>query len=78
MSRVTTCTKCGKLYEETCEELANAPERQCWTCFDKMIDDEFGNEDNYVEEDSERPNADPFALTEDQRLDSPQHGQGDK
>ena len=39
MAHITTCPKCGKLYEDTCEELANAPDRQCDACFDQMIDE---------------------------------------
>lgn len=29
----TTCTTCGKLYEESSEELANAPKRDCMDCW---------------------------------------------
>lgn len=33
MSSVTTCPKCGSLYEETSEEQANAPGRECGACY---------------------------------------------
>ncbi len=33
--------------------------------------------DDYARQDSERPNVDPYALTEDERLDDPRHGQAD-
>jgi len=29
----TTCTTCGKLYQESSEERANAPERECMDCW---------------------------------------------
>lgn len=35
MSHITTCTACGKVYEETSEESANDPNRTCLECFDK-------------------------------------------
>lgn len=62
MPHITTCPKCGTLYEETCEELANAPDRQCDSCFGQMIDE--------VDQD-ELDSAD----IEDERLDDPRHGQ---
>lgn len=34
MSHITTCTACGKAYEESSEELANDPIRLCLSCFD--------------------------------------------
>lgn len=30
---ITTCTRCQALYEETSEEEANSPTRECFTCF---------------------------------------------
>ena len=34
MPHITTCTHCGKAYEESSEETANAPgERLCSECF---------------------------------------------
>ena len=30
---ITTCPKCSRLYEATSEEEANAPTRECGTCF---------------------------------------------
>lgn len=33
MAHITTCTSCGKCYEEVSEELANAPERECVSCW---------------------------------------------
>lgn len=33
MSAVTTCPKCGTLYEESSEEQANAPARSCRACY---------------------------------------------
>lgn len=33
MSAITTCPKCGALYEESSEEQANAPGRECGTCY---------------------------------------------
>lgn len=33
MSHITTCTECGRLYEEFSEESSNAPERICATCW---------------------------------------------
>lgn len=33
MSAITTCTKCGSLYEESSEEQANAPDRECTKCY---------------------------------------------
>jgi len=33
MSHITTCTTCGELYEESSEEQANAPTRECRTCY---------------------------------------------
>lgn len=35
MSHITTCTACGKPYEESSEEAANDPNRICLGCFDK-------------------------------------------
>jgi len=35
MPHITTCTKCGKGYEEHSEEAANAPERLCFSCWDE-------------------------------------------
>jgi len=32
MAHITTCTHCGKAYEETSEETANMPERLCPGC----------------------------------------------
>lgn len=32
MACVTTCSKCGKLYEESSEECANEPGRMCTSC----------------------------------------------
>ncbi len=63
MAHITTCPKCGHAYEETCEELANAPDRQCDACFDRMIDDC----------DEDEPDLED--MTEDERLDDPRHGQ---
>ncbi len=63
MPHITTCPKCGKLYKETCEERANAPDRQCDTCYDRMMDD-------YNEDEPERED-----MTEDERLDDPRHNQ---
>jgi predicted nucleic acid-binding Zn-ribbon protein len=34
MPHITTCTRCGHLYEESSEETANAPgERLCYDCY---------------------------------------------
>ena len=33
MSCVTTCTTCGRIYEESSEERANEPRRECSECF---------------------------------------------
>jgi len=33
MSAITTCSRCGDLYEESSEESANDPERLCSICF---------------------------------------------
>ena len=32
MANLTTCNKCGRLYEETSEEEANRPDRKCLAC----------------------------------------------
>lgn len=32
MANITTCSECGRAYEESSEEAANAPYRQCWHC----------------------------------------------
>ena len=42
MPHITTCTSCGKCYEEVSEELANAPERECIPCWRARVrrDDE--------------------------------------
>ena len=39
MSAVTTCRKCGALYEESSEEQANAPGRECLACWRMKSDD---------------------------------------
>lgn len=33
MSHITTCTDCGRAYEERSEEAANAPDRLCASCW---------------------------------------------
>lgn len=33
MAHITTCTQCGKLYEESSEEYANEPNRLCLACW---------------------------------------------
>lgn len=33
MSAITTCPRCGSLYEEASEEQANAPGRTCRACY---------------------------------------------
>ncbi len=33
MPHMTTCTRCGKCYEEGSEEAANLPTRECSTCW---------------------------------------------
>lgn len=33
MPHITTCTSCGKCYDEVSEELAKAPERECRSCW---------------------------------------------
>lgn len=41
MPHITTCTTCGKLYEEFSEESASAPnERECGSCWIKREDAE--------------------------------------
>lgn len=41
MSHITTCTTCGKLYEEFSEESASAPnKRECGACWMKREDAE--------------------------------------
>ena len=35
MSNITTCTECGKCYEEVSEESANQPKRECPECWHK-------------------------------------------
>lgn len=37
MTHATTCTTCGALYEESSEETANAPERECVSCFNRRL-----------------------------------------
>ena len=55
------CPKCGRCYEETCEELANAPDRQCDSCFDRMIDEadeeQFESDADYENRYLDRQNA---------------------
>ena len=48
MPNITVCPRCGKCYEERCEEEANSPTRSCLDCFGKlrnsnlnMLTDEF-------------------------------------
>jgi hypothetical protein len=33
MAHITTCTSCGAAYEESSEEVANAPTRECPSCW---------------------------------------------
>jgi hypothetical protein len=33
MACITTCSKCGRCYQEISEEEANAPDRKCANCF---------------------------------------------
>ncbi len=33
MAHTTTCTSCGRCYEEVSEETAKAPERECVSCW---------------------------------------------
>jgi predicted nucleic acid-binding Zn-ribbon protein len=33
MPHTTICTSCSRCYEEVSEELANAPERECGSCW---------------------------------------------
>lgn len=33
MSAITTCPKCGSLYQESSEEEANSPTRECTKCY---------------------------------------------
>ena len=35
MANITTCPKCGQAYEETSEEHANDPNRECFACWRK-------------------------------------------
>lgn len=42
MPNITTCTRCGKCYEETSEERANEAERLCAECFN-VVDDRRSN-----------------------------------
>ena len=35
MHNITTCSKCGKCYEESSEERANEPDRLCHECYSK-------------------------------------------
>lgn len=42
MANVTTCTECGKLYEEQSEEGANDPNRMCLGCFDRASNHAYG------------------------------------
>lgn len=39
---ITTCTGCGKLYEEQSEEEANNPNRLCLPCFSITSDHYYG------------------------------------
>lgn len=34
MPNITTCLKCGKVYEESSNEEANSPYRRCLACWD--------------------------------------------
>lgn len=36
MSNTTTCTRCGKLYEESSSEEANSPKRECVDCWKSL------------------------------------------
>jgi hypothetical protein len=40
MTHITTCSVCGKAYEETCEESANAQYRECCSCWRMRRDEE--------------------------------------
>lgn len=33
MPHITTCSKCGRAYEEQSEERANEPNRKCLDCY---------------------------------------------
>lgn len=46
MPHITTCSKCGKAYEESSEEQANAPGRLCTPCYRVGIHWVVANEDH--------------------------------
>ena len=35
---ITSCPRCGRLYEEASEEQANSPNRCCLDCFNRALD----------------------------------------
>jgi predicted nucleic acid-binding Zn-ribbon protein len=54
MPHITTCARCGKAYEETSEETANAPawcsERLCRKC-EKALVDRIGRVRRFTDQD---------------------------
>lgn len=45
MPHITTCTRCGKGYEESSEEAANAPERLCHRCWAEDQEFRYADDD---------------------------------
>jgi hypothetical protein len=44
MPHITTCSVCGCCYEETSEELANTPVRECVACWNERQNEQAGRQ----------------------------------